>query len=65
MKCVNHPNRYAVAILNRRIIKEHIEHPPTIDFQIGVCIKCFNDWLEEREMTGYDIGETIPSRRSK
>ena len=36
MKCVDHPNRDAVALLDNRIGK--------VIFKFGVCDECFKEW---------------------
>jgi len=64
MKCLYHPKRNAVAILNKTIDKREeipiiLVTPKFVEFQIGLCLSCFNRWITKREKEGYEIGGVL------
>ena len=64
MRCLYHPKRNAVAILNKTIdkgeeIPKILVTPKFAEFHIGVCLSCFKRWITEREKEGYEIGGVL------
>ena len=56
MKCVYHPKKDAVALLPRFISKKLnlSEGEMEINFQVGVCRRCLDNWVENKEKDGYE-----------